>query len=867
MTCEGSSQAIPLSPLLARCRRTSANVNAADEMLAAGESLLDAVGDGMVIGRRYVEIRDNRAANPGDDSAFAQLVGLLAASRTEATSAAASVADARRALAAVPDGTIAQIGTFRDAMSARIERYSPMLDTFLDFSEGMPTIFGWNGPRRYLVLTQDPAELRPTGGFIGSYEIIVFDRGSMTEHRFEDVVPLDYPWDYPRIEPPQQLADYLLGAQQPWQFADANWSPDFPTSARDALQLYTNESGDAEIDGVIGITTYTIDEILNVTGPVEVPAYDVTIAPGETTLKALQLTRTASPGEDRKAFLPAFADSLIASVFSLPAQSWDALPGAARALRDGRHLLAWFPDPADQALAARAGVDGAVRQDRGDYLFPVDANVSPASKLNALDVSGAGSRGPDRRVRKCTQHAGDDMVKRRRNRGGSAVPGNGQCRRTHPGHVLPAPRPGAEPHRVRHGRDAGPCNPSSGGRRGGRANGDRGVREGSGRQHDTSVQMDEPVCGRHRGGRRNLQADDAVPARHAARSDPGHHSRSRREPHRGRDSWVGRAGRDCDDGRDLRSRSRDRAAVHAVMHPRDDFAGGDLRKAFNLPCVREPGVAAAGRSHPSGLRDAGAQPQDSYELTKMASLRAKLSRSRVTAFVEIAIRRLARVIALAIFENLGTFLFLLPLSRRSLIAGREGRRPKGDGQWFTAEEAELVNALACIIVPSSDDVPGARDMEVIGEPAMRQIDSLVAGNPARVRRRPRRPASPRRRPGRSLARSPRVARPARQAVDPDALDRLSSPIPILVTHANTRRAARGIRPDGQRARSGPWRRREGGDSGGAEAPATILDARPIPRRGGGLGWPSARVARGCGRSRYPLFQPPGFLPAALPTNT
>ena len=134
---------------------------------------------------------------------------------------------------------------------------------------------------------------------------------------------------------------------------------------------------------MIGITTYTIDEILKVTGPVEVPAYDVTIAPGETTLKALQLTRAAAPGEDRKAFLPAFADSLIAAVFSLPAQSWDALPGAAGALRDGRHLLAWFPDPADQALAARAGVDGAVRQDRGDYLFPVDANVSPASKLNA----------------------------------------------------------------------------------------------------------------------------------------------------------------------------------------------------------------------------------------------------------------------------------------------------------------------------------------------------------------------------------------------------------------------------------------------------------------------------------------------------
>ena len=383
---DGLQGLVASDPVIAVARAlppVSANVRAADEMLAAGESLLDAGGDGLSIGRRYVEIRDRQATSPGDGSALAELIELLATSRPEAARAVASVAEARRALAAVPDGAIAQIGSFRDAMSGRIERYSQMLDTYLDFSERLPAIFGWNEPRRYLVLTQDPAELRPTGGFIGSYGIIVFERGSMTEHRFEDVVPLDFPWDYPRIEPPQELADYLLGARQPWQFADANWSPDFPTSARDALRLYTNESGDAEIDGVIGITTYSIDEILKVTGPVEVSAYDVTIASGETTLKALQLTRTAETGEDRKAFLPAFADSLIGAVFSLPSQSWGDLPGAASALRDGRHLLAWFPDPADQAFATRAGVDGAVRQDRGDYLFPVDANVSPASKLNA----------------------------------------------------------------------------------------------------------------------------------------------------------------------------------------------------------------------------------------------------------------------------------------------------------------------------------------------------------------------------------------------------------------------------------------------------------------------------------------------------
>ena len=61
---------------------------------------------------------------------------------------------------------------------------------------------------------------------------------------------------------------------------------------------------------------------------------------------------------------------------------------------------------------------------------------------------------------------------------------------------------------------------------------------------------------------------------------------------------------------------------------------------------------------------------------------------------------------------------------------REGQRPRGEGQWFTPEEGELVNALACVIIPSSEDAPGASDMEIIGTSAVRQMDSSVAARQA-----------------------------------------------------------------------------------------------------------------------------------------
>jgi len=360
------------------------SVRGADAMVAAGSHLLDGVAEGLAVGRRYVETRDAGAIE-GGGSVLASLVDLMATTRTHAEAAAAAVGEARRSLAAVPAGSIGQVLALRDAMSVRVERYSPLLDTYVEASGRLPAILGWEGPRRYLVLTQDPAELRPTGGFLGTHGIVGFDRGRMTERVLRETGPLDYPWDYPRIEPPRELADYLLGPRQPWQFADANWSPHFPTSARDALRLYTNQTGDGEFDGVIAITTFTIDELLRVTGPIAVPGYDVSVAAGETTMKVLERTRLPSaPGVEAKAFMFAFADRLIDALLALPPSSWGQVIDTFEAMDRERLLFAWFVDPADQELVEGGPFSGAVRDDPGDFVYPVDSNVAPVSKLNIV---------------------------------------------------------------------------------------------------------------------------------------------------------------------------------------------------------------------------------------------------------------------------------------------------------------------------------------------------------------------------------------------------------------------------------------------------------------------------------------------------
>jgi hypothetical protein len=166
---------------------------------------------------------------------------------------------------------------------------------------------------------------------------------------------------------------------------DSNWAADFPTTAKDALRLYASESGDRRVDGVVAMTTEGMDSLLQVTGPITVPGYGVTVQPGETAVTLLRHTRSApAPGVNRKAFVAAFADVVMARLLETPPSHWPALIDVLGVMGRQRQALIWLADPGAQGLVTEYGWDGTVRHDPADYLYVVDANVSPSSKLSAV---------------------------------------------------------------------------------------------------------------------------------------------------------------------------------------------------------------------------------------------------------------------------------------------------------------------------------------------------------------------------------------------------------------------------------------------------------------------------------------------------
>lgn len=136
--------------------------------------------------------------------------------------------------------------------------------------EGIYTGMFGNGPKVYLLVFQNYDEMRATGGFIGTYGVIKIDGGHISDLKVDSIYDLDG-HIYDMVAAPGPFQPDI----KKWGIRDANWFADFPTSAKKLLQFF--ESGSQTADGVIALTPAMFGDILNLTGPIALPKYNVTI--------------------------------------------------------------------------------------------------------------------------------------------------------------------------------------------------------------------------------------------------------------------------------------------------------------------------------------------------------------------------------------------------------------------------------------------------------------------------------------------------------------------------------------------------------------------------------------------------------------
>jgi len=274
---------------------------------------------------------------------------------------------------------------------ARLDRYLPLIETALDGAQLLPDLLGGSGRRTYILLAQNDDELRATGGFISAVGALTLDDGEIGEITFEDSYALD---DF-RNPYPDSPAPYLryLGIDQ-WVFRDANWSPDFPTSARQAVALY-QISRDLAVDGVLAVDQQALQIAVAALAPLEVEGWTEAVT-GDNVVSLIRLAwsppEEASDAEfgewwrERKSFVGDLVGAMRARVEGAPGQvDWVALAKAVFQILDERHLQVWLADADSPAvdLLAEQGWDGALRPAASDYLLVVDTNMG-FNKANGL---------------------------------------------------------------------------------------------------------------------------------------------------------------------------------------------------------------------------------------------------------------------------------------------------------------------------------------------------------------------------------------------------------------------------------------------------------------------------------------------------
>jgi len=253
----------------------------------------------------------------------------------------------------------------------------------------LPAVSGLEIEQSVLVLLLNNAEIRPGGGFIGSYGIVTFNDAQLTNLETHDVMNIDRPAESFHVTPaPEPLQNYIPIST--WFFRDSNWSPDFTTSTIDGLNLFYLETATAPqdvaitqpylyFDAVVAITPDFISDLLAIVGSITHDGQTFTAENILTTLEyAVEygFADVGVPFEQRKEIIGELASILKDRLFDLPADQWAEVFAAVGQALENKHMVMYSLDENIQQMLVNQNWAGQVDPGEVDTLMVVDANMS-----------------------------------------------------------------------------------------------------------------------------------------------------------------------------------------------------------------------------------------------------------------------------------------------------------------------------------------------------------------------------------------------------------------------------------------------------------------------------------------------------------
>ncbi|NMM16976.1 MAG: DUF4012 domain-containing protein [Cellulomonas sp.] len=276
----------------------------------------------------------------------------------QVVAADAAVQEARAQLARID--TNALLGLVAQPVAAlrtQVDEVGKTTATAARAAELVPSMMGADGPRDYLLLVQNNAEPRATGGIPGSIVHLRADGGAVqvVEQRSGGSLSGLAASALPLTAEEDAIFGPLLGTDM----RDVTFTPDFPRSAALAREIWIQRVG-GTVDGVLSVDPGALARLLGATGPVTTAGgVQITSANAVELLLNTVYKDIAKPAA-QDAFFTATSAAVFSAVVSGQGHASAVIDALAQSAREGRVMI-WSAHEEEQRRLAGTVLSGELR--------------------------------------------------------------------------------------------------------------------------------------------------------------------------------------------------------------------------------------------------------------------------------------------------------------------------------------------------------------------------------------------------------------------------------------------------------------------------------------------------------------------------
>ncbi|MEV7003552.1 DUF4012 domain-containing protein [Streptomyces sp. NPDC093982] len=290
-------------------------------------------------------------------------------------------AQVRAEVASLPRQTwLPPVDRVRSRLLDGLNRIAPAVENAAVGARLLPAMLGEDGPRHYLLVFQNPAEARGTGGMPGAYSVMTADKGVLALREFGR--DTDMAAARPKINLGTEFHAMYAHNDAVNTWPNTNMSPHFPYAARIWSAAWLDKS-EERVDGVLSLNPSVLARLLAAAGPARTA--DGTLVTAQNVVDLTERATYALYPESvkRKEFLldvaRAAAERLLTAVKD-PYRRPAVFLGLYDVLRSGQ-MTAWSAHPAEQRELVAHPVGGSLPDGPEPYAGLV-VNNAAGTKLD-----------------------------------------------------------------------------------------------------------------------------------------------------------------------------------------------------------------------------------------------------------------------------------------------------------------------------------------------------------------------------------------------------------------------------------------------------------------------------------------------------